>query len=59
LSWQRICDANYGNLDPPINQCVRPFTLRQGEQLEAAIRVNFASGCLIVLHRQNTQAPRR
>jgi hypothetical protein len=49
VSWQRICDGNCGNLDPPSQQCARPFTLRPGEQLTAAIRVNFASGCVIVL----------
>jgi hypothetical protein len=51
VSWQRICDANCGNLDSPSYQCARPFTLRQGERLHAAIRVNFTSGCVIVLHR--------
>jgi len=51
VSWQRICDANCGNLDPPSNQCVRTFTLGNGDQLDAVIRVNFASGCVIALHR--------
>ena len=51
LSWQRICDGNCGNLDPPSQQCARPDTLRSAEQLTAAIRVNFASGCVIVLRR--------
>ena len=51
MSWQRTCDANCGNLDPPSQQCARPFTLRQDDQLTATIRVNFASGCVIVLHR--------
>lgn len=50
-SWQRICDANCGNLDPPSQQCAQPFTLRPGEQLTATIRVNFASGCVIALRR--------
>ena len=49
VSWQRICDANCGNLDPPSQQCARPFTVRPGEHLTAAIRVSFASGCVIVL----------
>ena len=49
VSWQRICDGNCGNLDPPSQQCARPVTLRSAEQLTAAIRVNFASGCVIVL----------
>jgi hypothetical protein len=51
LSWQRICDANCGNLDPPSQQCARPFTLGPGERLTVGIRVNFASGCVIVLRR--------
>jgi hypothetical protein len=51
VSWQRTCDANCGNLDPPTQYCARPFTLRPGDQLTATIRVNFASGCVIVLHR--------
>jgi hypothetical protein len=50
-SWQRTCDANCGNLDPPSNHCARPFTLRKGEQLQAVIRIDWASsGCVIVLH---------
>jgi len=51
VSWQRICDANCGNLDLPSDQCARSFTLRQGEQLHVAIRVSSASGCVIVPHR--------
>jgi len=51
LSWQRICDANCGNLDPPSQECARPFTLGPGERLTADIRVNFASGCVIALRR--------
>jgi len=50
LSWQRTCDANCGNLDPPSSQCARPFTLRKGERLQAVIRVDFADPCVIVLH---------
>ena len=51
VSWQRICDANCGNLDPPSNRCARPFTLRKGEQLQAVIRLDWeSSGCAIVLH---------
>ena len=49
VSWQRFCDANCGNLDPPSNQCARHFTLSQGEHLRAAIRVNFVSSCVIEL----------
>jgi hypothetical protein len=49
VSWQRFCDANCGNLDAPSNRCARPFTLSQGEDLRAAIRVNFASRCVIEL----------
>jgi len=51
VSWQRICDANCGNLDPSSNRCARPFTLRKGEHLQAVIRLDWASsGCVIVLH---------
>jgi hypothetical protein len=53
-SWQRICDANCGNLDPPSSQCERTFSVRQGELLQATVRVNFtfpATPCLIVLRR--------
>jgi hypothetical protein len=51
VSWQRTCDANCGNLDPPSSRCARPFTVRRREPLEATIRVNFASSCVIVLRR--------
>ena len=50
VNWQRFCDANCGNLDPPSNQCARPFTLRKGEKLQAVIRVDYASRSVIVLH---------
>jgi hypothetical protein len=50
MSWQRFCDGNCGYLDPPSNRCALPFTLRAGEEIEVEIRVNFASGCVIVLH---------
>jgi hypothetical protein len=49
-SWQRTCDGNCGNLDPPSNQCARPFTLRKGGKLQAVIRVDYASRSVIVLH---------
>jgi hypothetical protein len=50
LSWQRTCDANCGNLDPPSVHCASPFTLQKGEQLQAVIKVDFAAcQCLIVL----------
>jgi hypothetical protein len=51
VSWQRTCDGNCGYLDPPSSRCARPFTVRQREPLEATIRVNFASRCVIVLRR--------
>jgi len=51
LSWQRICDANCGHLDPPSSQCARPVTVREGEQLHAVIEVDFVSRCQIVLRR--------
>jgi hypothetical protein len=49
VSWQRLCDGNCGHLDPPSNRCTRPFTMSQRERLEATIRVNFPSGCVIAL----------
>jgi hypothetical protein len=57
VSWQRTCDGDCGYLDPPSNRCARPFPLRPGEELDVAIRVNFTSGCVIVLHRSNTGMP--
>jgi hypothetical protein len=41
ISWQRTCDPNCGNLDPPSTRCARPFTMRQREPLEATVRVNL------------------
>jgi hypothetical protein len=49
VSWQRTCDGNCGNLDPPTDRCARPFTVKPHQKLEATIRVNFATGCVIVL----------
>lgn len=51
LSWQRICDANCGHLDPPSSRCARAFTLRKGEPLQAVVKTGFVSRCVIVLHR--------
>jgi hypothetical protein len=53
MSWQRTCDGNCGYLDPPSNRCAVPFKLRPGEEVEVEIRVNFDSGCVIVLHHAN------
>lgn len=51
-SWQRLCDPNCGHLDPPSDRCARDFSMRHGEPLDATIRVNFTSGCVITLRRQ-------
>jgi hypothetical protein len=51
VSWQRTCDANCGTLDPPSDRCSRALTLRPGARLHATIRINFATGCVIRLHR--------
>jgi hypothetical protein len=51
VSWQRFCDGNCGHLDRPSGQCARPFTLRPGEHLQAVIRVNYVSRCVIELRR--------
>ena len=51
VSWQRLCDANCGTLDPPSHRCARSLILRDGERLKATIRVNYAVGCVIRLRR--------
>ena len=51
VSWQRLCDANCGTLDPPSDRCARSLTIRTGERLRATIRVNYAVGCVIRLRR--------
>jgi hypothetical protein len=49
VSWQRTCDANCGNLDPPSDRCTRPFSVTAHQEVDVTIRVDFASGCVIVL----------
>jgi hypothetical protein len=49
VSWQRTCDGNCGNLDPPSDRCARPCTIKPHQKLEVTIRVDFASGCVIDL----------
>ena len=51
-SWQRVCAGNCGHLDPPSDRCARDFPMRHSESLDATIRVNFTSGCVITLRRQ-------
>ena len=51
VSWQRLCDANCGTLDPPSDRCARSLTITAGERLRATIRVNYAVGCVIRLRR--------
>jgi hypothetical protein len=46
-SWQRICDANCGNLDPPSDRCTRWFQIHRAQTLKATITVAFGSGCRI------------
>ena len=50
-SWQRACDANCGHLDPASSRCTRLVTVRQHGQLQAIIRVNFTTGCVMALRR--------
>ena len=50
-SWQRVCDANCGQLDPASNRCARLVTVRGHDQLLAIIRVSFTAGCVIALRR--------
>jgi hypothetical protein len=47
VSWQRTCDANCGDLDPPSDRCARPFTIKPHQELAVTIQVDFASGCVI------------
>jgi hypothetical protein len=49
VSWQRTCDGNCGNLDPPSDRCASPFTVKPHQKLDVTVRVNFASGCVIVM----------
>lgn len=51
VSWQRLCDANCGTLDPPSDRCARSLTIVAGQRLRATIRVNYAVGCVIRLRR--------
>lgn len=51
VSWQRLCDANCGTLDPPSDRCARSLTIAAGERLRAIIRVNYAVGCVLRLRR--------
>jgi hypothetical protein len=48
-SWQRTCNGNCGDLDPPSERCARRFRLQSGEQRTATITVRYASGCWIAL----------
>ncbi len=49
VSWQRTCDGNCGTLDPVSDRCARPFTIKPHQKLEATIRVDFASGCVMTV----------
>jgi hypothetical protein len=51
VTWQRLCDANCGTLDPPSHRCARSLTIRADGRLRATIRVNYAVGCVIRLRR--------
>ena len=45
--WQRICDANCGNLDAPSDRCARWVRIHCGQTLKATITVTFGSACRI------------
>jgi hypothetical protein len=47
ISYQRTCDGNCGNLDPPSERCSSPFTISGDKSLGARIKVTFGSGCTI------------
>jgi hypothetical protein len=47
ISYQRICNGNCSNLEPPSEQCSNPFTISGDRPLVARIHVTFGSGCTI------------
>jgi hypothetical protein len=49
VSFQRPCDGNCGNLDPPTDRCARLFRVRTPESVSARVRVSPGSGCNIEL----------
>jgi hypothetical protein len=47
VSYQRTCDGNCGNLDPPSDSCSGGFTASGKSSLSANVNVTFGSGCKI------------
>jgi hypothetical protein len=47
VSYQRTCDGNCGNLDPPSDSCSGGFTASSQGSLSANVNVTFGSGCKI------------
>ena len=47
VSYQRTCDGNCGNLDPPSDSCSGGFTASDNSSLSANVNVTFGSGCKI------------
>ncbi len=52
VSWQRPCDGNCENLDPPRDECDKEFRMAGEEPLLATIRVRPHEGCDIVISMQ-------
>jgi hypothetical protein len=46
-SWQRVCDGNCSQLEPPSVRCARIFALRSGQPRVVTIRVQFPSTCTV------------
>jgi hypothetical protein len=47
VSYQRTCDSNCGNLDPPSDRCSGGFTASGMRSLSANVNVTYGSGCKI------------
>jgi len=48
-SWQRPCDGNCSNLDPPTDSCSGQLTVTTGQELAATVTVKPSQGCSIAV----------
>jgi len=47
-SWQRPCDGNCEQLDPPTDECDKAFTMRPNQRLRATVNIRPSLACEIV-----------
>lgn len=47
ISYQRLCEANCGNLAPPTSGCEEDIRLEPEERLTAVVRVRHTEACTI------------